>query len=76
MVANAEYVLAMELMAATQGLEYRLPLKPAREVARAAAVVRETSPALTEDRVLSGEIERLAQAVREGRFDEWRGQRR
>jgi histidine ammonia-lyase len=72
-VANAEYVLAMELMAAAQGLEYRLPLKPAREVERAAAVVRGVVPPLKEDRVLAGEIERLALAVRAGKFDEWRG---
>jgi histidine ammonia-lyase len=72
-VWNAEHVLAMELMAAAHALVYRLPLKPAREVGRAAGIVREVSPALKEDRVLSGEIERLARAVREGRFDEWRG---
>jgi histidine ammonia-lyase len=72
-VANAEYVLAMELMAAAQGLEYRLPLKPAREVGRAAEAVREVSPTLKEDRVLAGEIEALAKAVRAGKFDEWRG---
>jgi len=72
-VANAEYVLAMELMAAAQGLEYRLPLKPAREVERAAVVVRGVVPPLKEDRVLAGEIERLALAVRAGKFDEWRG---
>jgi histidine ammonia-lyase len=72
-VWNAECVLAMELMAAAQGLEYRLPLKPAREVERAATLVREISPTLKEDRVLAGEIERLAQAVRTGKFDEWRG---
>jgi histidine ammonia-lyase len=72
-VSNAEYVLAMELMAAAQGLEYRLPLKPAREVERAAAAVRRILPALKEDRVLAGEIERLAVAVRAGKFDEWSG---
>ena len=68
-VANAEHSLAIELMAAAQGLEYRLPLKPAREVGRAAAVVREVVAPLTEDRVLAGDIERLAGEVRRGRFD-------
>ena len=29
-VENAEHVLAIELMCAAQGLEYRLPLKPSR----------------------------------------------
>jgi histidine ammonia-lyase len=72
-VSNAEYVLAMELMAAAQGLEYRLPLKPAREVELAALAVRRILPPLKEDRVLAGEIERLALAVRAGKFDEWRG---
>jgi histidine ammonia-lyase len=72
-VANAEYVLAMELMAAAQGLEYRLPLKPAREVERAAEVVRRIVPPLKEDRVLAGDIEALAASVRAGKFDEWRG---
>jgi len=72
-VANAEHALAIELMAAAQGLEYRLPLKPAREVGRAAAVVREVVAPLTEDRVLSGDIERLAGEVRRGRMDGWRG---
>jgi histidine ammonia-lyase len=73
-VTNAEYVLAMELMAATQGLDYRKPLKPAREVEQAAYAVRAMSPPLKEDRVLANEIESLAQAVRAGKFDQWRGQ--
>jgi histidine ammonia-lyase len=73
-VTNAEYVLAMELMAATQGLDYRKPLKPAREVGQAAEVVHKYSSPLKEDRVLANEIENLAQAIRIGKFDQWRGQ--
>jgi histidine ammonia-lyase len=73
-VSNAEHVLAIELISAAQGLEYRLPLKPSQEVAGAAALVRETVASLAEDRVLSGEIAELAQKIREGRFDRWRGQ--
>ncbi len=72
-VSNAEHVLAIELMSAAQGLEYRLPLKPAHEVGRAAGRVREFVAPLKEDRVLAGEMERLARAVRVGKFDEWRG---
>jgi len=73
-VSNAEHVLAIELICAAEGLEYRLPLKPSRQVSAAAALVRETVAPLTEDRVLSGEIAQLAQKIREGRFDRWRGQ--
>jgi histidine ammonia-lyase len=70
-VQNAEYALAIELITAAQGLEYRLPLKPALEVGRAAAVVRGIVAPLKEDRVLSGDIERLAEEIRVGRFDAW-----
>jgi histidine ammonia-lyase len=71
-VENAERALAIELIAAAQGLEYRLPLKPAREVGRAAAAIREIVAPLQEDRVLSGDIERLVKEIRAGKFDAWR----
>jgi len=68
-VTNAEYVLAIELLAAAEGLEYRTPLKPGRGVRRAYELVRAHAPRLTRDRALSPDIERLAAAVREGEFD-------
>jgi histidine ammonia-lyase len=71
-VENAEYALAIELMTAAQGLEYRLPLKPARKVGEAAAAVRQFVAPLKEDRVLSSDMERLAQEIRAGKFDNWR----
>jgi len=37
-------------------------------------MVCETVAPLREDRVLSGEIAALAQNIREGKFDRWRGQ--
>ncbi|MBV8629485.1 MAG: histidine ammonia-lyase [Silvibacterium sp.] len=73
-VWNAEHVLAIELICAAEGLEYRLPLKPARVVAAAAGIVREVVPPLKEDRALSDEIGQLAQKIREGKFDRWRGE--
>ena len=73
-VSNAEHVLAIELICAAQGLEYRLPLKPARQVEAAAEAVREIVPPLQEDRVLSDNIAQLAQKIREGKFDSWRGE--
>ncbi|MGH9586620.1 MAG: histidine ammonia-lyase [Acidobacteriaceae bacterium] len=71
-IENSEHALSIELMAAAQGLEYRLPLKPAREVAQAAAAVREIVAPLTADRPLSADIERLASAIRSGKLDAWR----
>jgi histidine ammonia-lyase len=71
-VENAERLLAIELLCAAQALEYRAPLKSARRVGEALAVVRKTVPALGEDRVLSGDIEAMAAAVRGGKIDSWR----
>ena len=59
-VENAEKVLAIELMTAAQGLEYRRPLKAAIEIERARQFVRTLVPRLDEDRVIAGDIERLA----------------
>jgi histidine ammonia-lyase len=70
-VDNAEKVLAIELMTAAQGLEYRHPLKAATEIERARLFVRTLVPRLEEDRVIAGDIERLAKGVRDGDFDSW-----
>ena len=70
-VENTERVLAIELMCAAQGLEFRRPLKASREVERAHAAVRAIVPRLNEDRVLAPEIEALAAAVRSGSFNAW-----
>lgn len=71
-VENAERVLAIEMIGASQGLDYRQPLKPAREVEQARAAVRSFVPRLAEDRVLSTDIERLAGQIRAGAFDAWK----
>ena len=67
-VHNVRHVLAVELMCAAQGLDYRAPLKPGRGAAAAHAVVRDLVPPLTRDRVLSGDIIRLADAIASDRF--------
>jgi histidine ammonia-lyase len=71
-VDNAERLLAIELLCAAQALEYRLPLKPARRIERAFGTIRQIVRPLDEDRVLSNDIESLATALRDARFDEWR----
>ncbi len=70
-VEDAERIVAVELMCAAQGLEFRKPLRPSREVERAYAAVRAVVPRLEQDRTLSPEIEALAAAVRSGAFESW-----
>src|SRR5437762_473089 len=50
-VDNARLCLAIELMAAAEGLEYRRPLRSSQAIERAHAAVRQIVPRLTEDRV-------------------------
>jgi histidine ammonia-lyase len=68
---NAELVLAIELMAAAEGIEYRAPLRSSEPVERARALIRKYVPRVAADRSLSADIEKLAAAIREGAFDEF-----
>src|SRR5881394_1615948 len=68
-LANAARIVAIELLAAAQGLEFLRPLKPGRGVARTLAAVRRLVPPLVGDRALSGDIERITAELRAGTFD-------
>jgi histidine ammonia-lyase len=68
-VENVEHVVAIELLAAAQGLEYRAPLRPGRGVALAHERVRAHVPPLERDRPLAPDFETIAAAVRRGDFD-------
>jgi histidine ammonia-lyase len=65
----AENLVAIELLAAAEGLEHRRPLKAGYGVESAFGVVRKIAPALTQDRALSGDIACVAEAIRRGDFD-------
>ncbi len=65
-VKNVARVLAIEALAAARGLEFHGPLKPGRGVAVAHARLRADFPASDEDRPLGGEIERLADRLLAG----------
>lgn len=63
-----ETVLALELLAAAQALEFLKPLRPGRGVASAYSLVREVSAPLERDRELGADLAALESLVREGRF--------
>src|SRR5881227_2306616 len=65
----AENLLAIELLAAAEGLEHRRPLKSGVGVERAFAIVRKFAQPLTRDRSLANDIARVAEAIRRGDFD-------
>ncbi len=65
-LANAEHVVAIELLAGAQGVEFLAPLEPGIGGRAAREVVRSLSPRLQDDRPLSPDIEAVATALRDG----------
>jgi histidine ammonia-lyase len=69
-VELSEMAVAIELIAAAEGLEYRAPLQPGQGVRSAYELVRQSVPRLTVDRAMSAEIEAIVEAIRDGQFDQ------
>jgi len=65
----AEHIVAIELICAAEGLEYRKPLRPGRGVDAAYRTVRQHVVRLTADRSMSGDIQHLALAIQQTEFD-------
>ena len=65
-VRNAEVVVALEALAAAQGLELRAPLARARATAAALAAVRAAAPALVESRALKPDVDAVVELVQSG----------
>ena len=65
-VGNAERAVAIELLAGAQAVEFLAPLGPGRGTEAARRFVRSLSPRVVEDRPLSGDIEAVAAAIRDG----------
>jgi histidine ammonia-lyase len=63
-----QHILAIELLCAAQLLDFRLPLKPGIGVQHAQATVRSYVSKLEEDHVLTPDIEKITQAIKEGVF--------
>lgn len=69
-VELAEHTVAIELICAAEGLEYRAPLQPGRGVKRTYEIVRNHVARLTSDRAMSGDIEKIVTSIRAGEFDD------
>lgn len=67
-VAHLEQVVAIELLCAAQALEFRGAAEMGLGTAAGHAVLRETVPALDDDRVLAPDIEAATELVRSGRL--------
>ena len=70
MLGNTADIVAIELLAAAQGIEFHKPKKSSPSLEKAIAAVRSVSPSYKEDRPLSREIAKVATMIDEGRFCE------
>jgi histidine ammonia-lyase len=65
-MSNTERVIAIEALAAAQGLDLRSPLQPSTASTAARSEIRKVSAFLDEDRSLSPEIEAVCDLVKRG----------
>ena len=68
MLANLRNVLAMELLAACQGLEFLAPLQTGKEARKAYDLVRSASAMVDADRSLAPDIEAVNRMIAAGSF--------
>jgi len=66
LIDNTVYILAIEWLAAAQGLEFLRPLRSSAPLEEAHALLRKSCPAMHGDRYLAPDIERAADLVRKG----------
>ena len=69
-VANTRNVLAIEALGAAQALHFREPLQTSKRGQTALAAIRAVSPPVTEDRVLSPDIAKVAEVIAAGKLGE------
>jgi histidine ammonia-lyase len=67
-IRNVQHILGIELMCAAQGIDCRRPLRGGVGVEAAHVIVRRHVKPLGDDRVLSGDIIALADAIARGEF--------
>ena len=67
-IQNVRHVLSIELLCASQGIDFRRPLRSSAPVEQAHALVRELVPSMVRDRPVSPDILLVAGAIGEGRF--------
>ncbi len=68
MADNTAAIVAIELLAAAQGIDFRRPLKSSQPIEAAHAIIRGLAPHLDGDRYLALDIEAVTPLVRDGAF--------
>jgi histidine ammonia-lyase len=67
-VENTRSVLAIEAIAAAQGLDFLAPLKTSKRGQAAHAAIRAVCPTVDKDRILAGDIARVGELIHAGQL--------
>jgi histidine ammonia-lyase len=73
MNANTRAIIAIELMAAAEGIDFRRPLRSSGPLEEAHALIRAEVAPRPEDRAFSRDIEAVAKLISAGTFDRFAG---
>jgi histidine ammonia-lyase len=73
MAGNSSAVVAIELLAAAQGIELHAPLKTSEKLSEVLAMIREVVPHYDEDRYFAPDIAASRAWVEDGVFGQWLG---
>ena len=68
MAGNTVHIVAIELLAAAQGIDLRAPLRTSARLSEAQAAIRQAVPFYDHDRLLAPDIEAIAAMIRAGEF--------
>jgi histidine ammonia-lyase len=68
MIDNVAFIVAIELLAAAQGIEFHHPQKSSRILEEAIAMLRKVSAPYDTDRSLKDDIDGIAALINDGRF--------
>jgi histidine ammonia-lyase len=68
MLRNTEYIVAIELLAAAQGIEFLRPLKSSAVLEGILTLVRSASPAMMVDRSLAPDMELVRSLITQGKI--------
>ena len=68
MNANLARIIAIELMASTEGIDFRRPLKSSKPLEETHALVRLKAASREQDREFSTDIEAVAEMIEQGKF--------
>src|SRR5579864_7387109 len=67
-VVNTRHVLAIEAMAAAQGIDFLAPLKTSKRLLAAHGAIRSVSPPIEHDRVLADDFARISDLIASGKL--------